>query len=272
MYVIFDIGATKTRISVTPVLTSIGKPVIIDTPQNFDDAMREYARVISLLAEGKKIKKGAAGVPGVLDTKRKVLLRSPNLKNWIGKPLAAGLSSAAGCAVSLENDAALCALGEARSGAGRGFEIVEYLTVSTGVGGARIVNGTIDEHSVGFEPGQAYLSLNQDGTLKTLENTISGRALEERFGKKPKEIHDEALWEELARELAVGVYNTIVHWSPDVVVLGGSMITGNPAISISRVNSHLSAILKIFPKTPILKQSELGAYGGLWGALHFLKQ
>src|SRR6185436_9338463 len=48
------------------------------------------------------------------------------------------------CPVYLENDAALCGLGEASVGAGQGSKIMVYLTISTGVGGARIVGGKID--------------------------------------------------------------------------------------------------------------------------------
>jgi glucokinase len=48
-------------------------------------------------------------------------------------------------------------LGEAVFGAGKGREIVVYMTISTGVGGARIVGGKIDASAMGFEPGHQII-------------------------------------------------------------------------------------------------------------------
>jgi predicted NBD/HSP70 family sugar kinase len=173
-----------------------------------------------------------------------------------------------GAAVYIENDAAVVGLGEANWGAGRGFEIVAYVTVSTGVGGAKIVNGKIDEHAIGFEPGKQIIDVN---TGKTLEQMISGKSLAERTGKLPKEITDEGVWDTEAWILAVGLNNMIVEWSPNCVVLGGSMITGEPAIPIIKTEKYLKEILKIFPEIPTLRKAELGDFGGLYGALAYLK-
>ena len=79
------------------------------------------------------------------------------------------------------------------------------------------------------------------------------------------------MFEELAKWLAYGLNNTIVHWSPDVVVLGGSMITGNPAISLKSIQRHVSKILTIFPTPPIIVKATLQDVGGLHGALSLLQ-
>jgi predicted NBD/HSP70 family sugar kinase len=47
-------------------------------------------------------------------------------------------------------------------------------SVSTGVGGAKIEDGKIDKHAIGFEPGKQIMDVN---TKKTLEDIISGKAL-----------------------------------------------------------------------------------------------
>ncbi|HWR57864.1 MAG TPA: hypothetical protein VN328_03155, partial [Thermodesulfovibrionales bacterium] len=63
--------------------------------------------------------------------------------------------------------------------------------------------------------------------------------------------------------------NTIVHWSPDIVILGGS-VAGK--IPLGRVRFHLRRIMKIFPKLPPIEKAVLGDVGGLYGALHFLRR
>jgi predicted NBD/HSP70 family sugar kinase len=105
-----------------------------------------------------------------------------------------------------------------------------------------------------------------------LGHYLSGKGVEDRTGKKPRDIDDPAFWDSLARYLAFGLNNTIVHWSPDALVLGGSMITGDPAIPIEKIEENLKDILKIFPELPVIKKGELGTSGGLWGALAYARE
>ena len=90
---------------------------------------------------------------------------------------------------------------------------------------------------------------------------------DEKTGKKPRDITDAGVWNVYARNLAIGLHNTIVHWSPDVVVLGGSMIVGDPAIDVKKVADYLAETLHLYPELPIIKKAELGDVGGLWGGI-----
>jgi len=255
--ILFDIGATKIRVAYSENGEIFEEPKVFETPKNYEDGLRLFVETAEELAKNREIKKIAGGmsrsVPGWPNNYDK-------FKQDLGEKL--------GAEIFVENDAAIVGLGEANWGAGRGFSIVAYITVSTGVGGARIVNGKIDERSIGFEPGKQIVDIQ---TNKTLEEMISGKALEKEMGKHPKEITDPAVWEEHAKILAVGLNNIIVEWSPDCVVLGGSMITGDPAIPLDKTEEHLKEILKIFPKIPPVKKGELGDFGGLYGALAYLK-
>jgi hypothetical protein len=101
---------------------------------------------------------------------------------------------------------------------------------------------------------------------------FSGTAIAERFGvKSPKELgKDHPVWEELARACAFALYNTLLHWSPDRIVLGGSMFN-DIGISIERVSAHLRDINRAFPTMPDIAHSSLGSVGGLWGGLAALQ-
>jgi hypothetical protein len=102
---------------------------------------------------------------------------------------------------------------------------------------------------------------------------VSGTATALRFGKPAYEVHDRNVWEEeMPQWLAYGVYNTILHWSPDVVVLGGSMIVGDPAISVPKTAEKVRDMLKIFPEMPEIKAAELGDFGGVHGGLSLLRK
>lgn len=265
------------RLAVSRDGENFDEPKIVATPKDFDSGMALFKKIADELTGGEKIQASAGGIAGPLDREKTKLVNSPNISSWINKPLKKTLQKMTSAPVFLENDADMVGLGEAVYGAGRGEKIVAYVTISTGVGGTRIVNGKIDQHTHGFEPGHQIIDPAGTlcfvcGTPGHLEGYISGAALEKRYHKKPYEITDPEVWEQEAKWLAYGLNNTIVHWSPDIVVLGGSMITKESGISIKRVRHHLKKILSIFPETPRLSIAELGDVGGLYGALAFLNK
>ena len=278
MYIVFDIGGTKTRIAASRDLKNlVGEPRIEKTPSDFDTAMDMFESIAKELCLGESVDAIGGGIAGPLDKNKTMLLRSPNLSSWVRQPLVEELSKRLGAPVFLENDTAIVGLGEAYAGAGMGHDIVVYITVSTGVGGVRIINGSIAPNTQGFEPGHQIIDIDNSICEKcesgTLEDMVSGTATAKRFGVKAYEVEDERIWEEeLPKWFSYGLYNTILHWSPDVVVLGGSMIVGDPAISIPQTERYTSELLKIFPKMPEIKRAELDALGGIHGALAFVRQ
>lgn len=272
IYALYDIGGTKTRVAISRDGVNFEEPQIFNTPKDYRDGIKQIASVSKELAGG-PITAAGGDIAGVLSKDRTMLLESPHLLGWSGRAIPQLLSHELGCPVYLENDAAIVGLGEACNGAGRGAEIVAYITVSTGVGGARIVNGKVDVAMYGFEPGHQIIDAGgalhkgSGGYGIDLEGYISGSAIEMRYGKKPYEMTDPAFWDEMARLLAYGLNNTIVHWSPDVVVIGGSMMK-QIGIPVNRVRDHLAGMLHIYPQLPRIVKAELGDIGGIYGALH----
>lgn len=277
MYLLFDIGGTKTRVSSSPDLKDLGQMKVIDSLKSYKEGLVEIEKISTDFTDPKEVKGVCVGIAGPFNNKKGSLVGSPNLSDWIDKPLKDDLQSIFPKAdIYIENDSALVALGEANHGAGKGHKIVAYITVSTGVGGARVISGQLDDRAIGFEPGHQIIdaggALCPDCRGPYLGYYISGHALEKRGGIKPKEIEDNEVWNDLALKLAYGLNNTIVHWSPDIVVLGGSMITGNPAIPLDVVRDNLKEILKIYGEVPPVSKATLGDEGGLWGGLSYLRQ
>lgn len=278
MYILFDIGGTNTRIALSRDGETFEEPTIISTPKDFDQGIEAIKKIVREISGSARIIAAGGGIAGTLSKDRSIFLNGPHLQGWNQKPIKKALEDAIGAPVFVENDTAIVGLGEAVAGAGRGHDIVVYMTVSTGVGGVRIVNKRIDVSSVGFEPGHQIIDAG--GALREssvggrgidLEGYVSGTAITERYGKKPYEITDEKFWDEMARLLAYGLNNTIVHWSPDIVVIGGSMMK-KIGIPIDRVRAHLKGILHIYPELPLIEHSSLEDIGGLHGALYFVKQ
>lgn len=269
MYILADIGGTKTRIAKSDDLATFSTPTIIDTPMEYEEGIRALTGAAKEAVSGGDIEGVALGMTGVL-VEGKTSTFASNSPGWDGKPIAKDVSSALGASVMMENDTALVGLGEAHFGAGKGAEIFSYITISTGVNGVRIVDGRIDRSAQGFEIGEQYLSMA--GGADTLGEMISGTAIEQRFGVHPKELGKEhEVWEELARIAAYGIHNTILHWSPERIAIGGSMVN-DIGIPVDRIGHHLEAIMHKFPTLPEIVHAELGDLGGLWGGLALLRQ
>lgn len=276
-YVLFDIGGTKTRVAISDDLKEFSEPVKFATPATAKQGVKEITAAAKSLTK-KDIRGIAGGIRGVLDYDKTELLADPGgqLAGWLEEPLTALFKKELKAPAYIDNDAAVAGLGEAHFGAGEGEEIVVYHTVSTGVGGARIVNGQVSPAEYGFEPGHQILDIDQtilgDGVPPTLENLVSGTALEKRMGMKPYEIpQKDAIWDQLASYLAQGLRNTIVYWSPDVIVLGGSMIVGDPRILLSDITRHTETALDDIGPCPAIVDAKLGDVGGLYGAMVMLQ-
>lgn len=265
MDLLFDIGGTKTRCALAREHI---EPIHIDTPQEYTEGITRLVQVALQVAGTETIDRVIAGVPGGLSPEKDRIAHAPHLAGWDGHALAHDLAHQLQAqSVLLENDTALVGLGEAHYGAGKGSSIMVYITISTGVNGVRIVDGMIDRSSEGFEIGGQYLTHGEEGSLETFESLVSGTAIQRRFGVAPRELgHDHPVWEELAWVTAIGIHNVILEWSPDTVVLGGSMFN-TIGISVPRVRAHLAEILHKFPKVPHIFHSELGDDGGLYGGL-----
>lgn len=276
MYVLFDIGGTKTRVAISEDLQTIQAVEKFNTPLTYAEGIQAIIDAIKKLVPAGEIKGAAGGIRGPLNHEKTGIVSEKVLTDWVGRKITNDISSAISAPVFLENDTAIVGLGEVHYGAGKGYNIVAYHTVSTGVGGARYVSGNLDIASVGFEPGHQILDIDRTilgvHVSPTLENMVSGTSLEKRRGVKPYEIaQDDAVWDELAKYLAYGLKNTIMYWSPDVIVLGGSMIIGDPRIFLEPIKKYTTEVLDGLVPCPEIVDATLKDEGGLYGAMAILK-
>lgn len=275
-YILFDIGGTKTRVAVSADLEKLGEHVSFKTPDKFEDGIKKIIEAVRSLTT-EKIQGIAGGVRGRLMEEKEGVENDNVLAKWKGKSIVAALKKEFKAEVYLENDAAIAGLGEAIYGAGKGLEIIAYHTVSTGVGGVKIEDGEIDDANIGFEPGHQILDIDRtilgEDMEPTLENLVSGTAVEQRFGVKAYEIpQSDVLWKELAEYLAQGLRNTILYWSPDAIVLGGSMIVGDPRIEVDDIRKYTVEAMDDFEEVPLITIAKLGDEAGLYGCMAILKK
>lgn len=266
---LLDIGGTHIRAALSDGNTLLRKEVI-DTPKVFENAIFALSKLKDTLEINTSLTHTLCGIAGVLEKEKNQLFVSPNLADWEHQPLKSNLQDIFKSNVVLENDAALAGLGEAVYGAGKNATIVMYYTIGTGVGGARIVNKKIDSKVYGFEPGRQIVDI-QDKTNNKLEDFVGGRSITKTTGQSPSDIIDKRFWGNVEKTLAVGLYNSILHWSPEVVILGGGLIN-QALLSVDRIAQNVSEINTMYPEIPVFIKSKLQDESGLYGALSYVRK
>ncbi|HEX5743945.1 MAG TPA: ROK family protein [Candidatus Saccharimonadales bacterium] len=221
MYLGIDIGGTKTLVAALSDDGAIQEKTKFATPQEYEKLLSELeAAKNQFKSEG--FKSGGAGVPGHIDYRHGLSLGSPHVA-WGNVPLRDDCTRIFGCPFVIDNDANMAALSEAMLHKDR--ETVLYITISTGIGTGLVHRQRLDPALLASEGGHIVLPRPADGRLDVWENFASGKAIYERYGKKAAEITDESAWRDIARGLALGLYNNIAMLQPDLIVVGGSIGT-----------------------------------------------
>jgi len=215
------------------------------------------------------------------------------LPKWRGKSLVKDLARVFNVTVALENDADAGALGEAEWGAGKNRSRLIFVTVGTGIGGGIILEGKLYRGVEGAHPEIGHQVLDPSGPLCSCgfrgcwESLAAGPAMASwlegaappgyphRAGLTAKRICELAAeGEELAgsavdreaRYLGLGLANLINLFTPDAIVLSGSVMrSSNLFLPGIRETIREGCRFVPFEKTELLPAS-LGKDANLIGA------
>jgi len=231
MFLSIDIGGTNTRIAISRDGKSIDKKVKYPTPKKYDDGIDLLIEQVEEITNNDIPKAIAVAVASPIDYEKGIITRPPNLPNYKGHSIRKELELRLRTKVYLENDGALGGLGESTTR--KKSKILGFITLSTGIGGVRIVNGSIDYHALPNEPGHQILDpkgrfwpgCGQKGCFEALG---SGTAFAMTYGVKPEFCEDDRIWEQHAEVVSQGLVNVITLWTPDTLVIGGSLIKAGP--------------------------------------------
>lgn len=220
MIVGVDIGGTKTLVAALTQSGEISREVSFATPADYDaflDELQLHANKISVQPTAI-----CAGVPGLLNRSSGIVHSLGNLP-WVEKPIAQDIAKAFGVSSALiENDSKLAGLSEVRSLRPTPKRAL-YITVSTGIGGALVVNGRLSDDVIDMELGKAPLMF--EGTLQHWEDFASGRAFFAAYGKQGDDVGDDpALWDRyVADRLGPGIAVACSYLQVDTIILGGGL-------------------------------------------------
>ncbi|NMA63813.1 MAG: ROK family protein [Syntrophomonadaceae bacterium] len=259
-------------------------------------------------AEEEELAGMVAASPGPLNPVTGVVYYPPNL-GWCEFPLREALADIFPVPIEIENDASLAALAEYRYGYGGRYDPLLYMTVSTGVGGGIVIDGSI-YHGAGGAAGEfGHMKLLPDGPLcgcgcrGCLETLASGTAMArqarelaergqgkrmlELAGNCPEEITARTVGEvarggdaeageiilRTGRWLGIGLANLVNIFDPAAIVLGGGAALGLGALLLDPAREEMKRqVMRGLGKKTEILPAKLGGRSGLLGCLALAEQ
>lgn len=272
-------GGSKMLAAAVDKNGQILKKIRYKTPESLDEGLESLHKIITEVAEGKKIVSIGAAIGGPLDWENGIVspLHQPA---WRNVPLKDIIQSRWHCPFFVDVDTNVAALGEYVLG---GFESSRflYITISTGVGGGFLVDGQIYRGQNGIHPEIAHQSIPakckyperikcECGIQDCLEAIVSGNGIRRVYQKTPEELNQEE-WLEVAYNLGQGLRNIAAILAPEAIVFGGGITIGAGKKFIHEAEKVMRENLRIV-NPPQIVISQLGYDTALYGATVIAKR
>ena len=308
-----DIGGTKIATGMITNKGKLKKKVILPTlaDQGFETSIKQvYSSIEGLLKLTGVRKRDIAGIgvcaPGPMDPIKGVVHNPPNLRGWREVPLKKLITKKFKLETKLENDANAAGMAEVIWGGAKGYEQVFYVTVSTGIGTAVIVDGKIyhGKNGMAGEGGHVTIDYNATdavcacgkigciealasgpGTVRRLRRKLeTSRSLKTRIlemvGGDPAKITmmtieeaakqgDELAIEAVKEEgrlLGIWLGSMINVLDPEVIVIGGGVSLVGKSL-FDEIRKHTYLhTINIFARSTPIVQARLKNDVGIFGA------
>ncbi|OXU15878.1 ROK family protein [Sedimentisphaera salicampi] len=284
LFIGIDLGGTFVKIGCfnesMEMLSKISVPTDDQHPKvtlnSVVNALASLVRQAGLQLEN--IKAAGIGCPGVLDTKKGVIITSPNLPMYKGFAISRFVSEKIHAPCVLENDANVAGWGEYVLGAAEDVDDMVLLTLGTGIGGAVITDGKLIHgagnsaaelgHIIIFPEGrecgctqrgcaETYASATatakranemlEEGAVSSLQNIFI-----ERGEVSCKEVYEHAaqgdkfayeITELTAKVIGLLCVDIFSYSNPDKIVFSGGMIAAGQTL-LDRISFYFNKFIR----------------------------
>ena len=198
-----------------------------------------------------------AAFPSFIDYENGYVVETSNILSLNDLPVRDLLSERLGVEVYLENDANAAALAEHQMGAGQGHEHLVFVTISTGIGGALILNGKLYRgmHGMAGEIGHMFISDMTGypcscGVTGCVESIASGKHMARYATDRIKEGMDSRILDH------AGTMTNI-----DMVAVGRALASGD-SLAIEVVNRGAEYLGRMFHSLNMIFDINVFVLGG----------
>ena len=310
LYGLVDLGGTKVVVGIARGGQILGtRRFATDVPEGPDAGMLRMARETrELQAElglaDVPLAAIGASIPGPNDLERGIVLSSHNV-GWFDYPFVGRYSAElGGIPVFMDDDANCAGVGEARFGAGAGIPHQVYFTVSTGIGGAVIIDGRIYRgwQGIGGEVGHVCVlpdgPICPCGNVGCAEAVASGPAVARRgaallaqrqsatlgrlAGGDPAAVTTQLVFDaaragdpacngivdDMGRFLGILAAGVVQILNPEALVWGGGVMMAQSDLLLPRIEAELALhVYAVHREGLRLLKAAHGDRSGLFGAL-----
>src|SRR6266567_8751368 len=291
-----DIGGTKIAVGmVDPSGKVLARMQAPTDPENYSNGIELIARMLRATAEnaGEEFSGIGIGSTGPVDPVLGEFGDVDFLPGWRGRSPVKDLAQIFKLRVALENDGDAAALAEAGWGAGRNCSRLIYVTVGTGIGGGIILDGQLYRGVDGAHPEVGHQVVDPAGPKCSCgfrgcwESLAAGPAMVawleahapssylHSSGITAKQIcelaqeGDEVALQAVEHEayyLGLGIANLINLFTPEVIVLSGSVMKSAP-LFLDRIRAVIGSGCRFVPAAKTqLTLASLGEDTNLVGA------
>lgn len=208
------------------------------------------------------------------------ILNTPKLA-WQRYPLYSELYKTLQVPCRVDTDVNAAALAEARMGAAKGLKNCLYLTVGTGIGGGLYSEGNLVHGLMHPEWGHMLLPRHEEDPMlfgvcpyhpNCAEGFASGPAMQARWGIPGKDLPlDHRGWEIEAFYLAQVCVNAMMTVSPEMILLGGGVMSQETLLPLVRsqvlrlINGYIDQE-QLPPMSQLIQSPSLYPDSGMYGA------
>lgn len=281
-----DLGGTKIRAAAVNVNGQIATHISLPTPARAGAAavIEAIAQAVGQIAPHVP-ESAPVGLcaPGPLDAEAGIALHTPTIDGFRDFPLRQALAERLGRKVVIDNDGHAAAIGEWHFGAAREQSNFIYLTFSTGIGGAAVVDGHLIRGRRGLAGhfGHMFLGQSDDrcacGATGCWEAMASGTALQRKAkasgyadlqavfnANRENDADAQIFLENTAMQMTRGIVSLAHAFSPDVIVLGGGVMSEFSTLQPMLTTQFQQLCLPPFRKIRLVR-AELGDWAGVVG-------
>lgn len=219
------------------------------------------------------------GFGGPVDYPSQNVTLSTHVGGWNRFPLIERIREITGVIPVMDNDANVGALGEAFYGAGKGYDPLFYMTLSTGIGGGIVWQGNVYRGADSYAGELGHLTIRPDGpdclcgSNGCFERMCCGLWLERDHGKPASELmQDTSFVRRYVVDLSLGLKAAIMVLNPARIVIGGGISKAGEKLFLPlreelrrQITSWSRARIDVVP-------AQLGDDSVLYGALALANQ
>ena len=259
-----DVGGTNIKVGLFDQNMNAIKylQTLTDTELEADQMMDHLADQVRRLLDqthltSENIRGVGAAFPSFIDCKSGVVVETSNIIALNDLPARDMLAERLDLPVYLDNDANAAALAEHTMGAGRGHDDLIYVTISTGIGGALILNGKLYRgmHGMAGEIGHMFISDSAGypcscGVTGCVQSISSGMHMARYATDRIKDGVESRILDH------AGTLSNV-----DMVAVGRALVSGD-SLALEVVNRGAEYLGRMFHSLNMIFDINVFVYGG----------